>query len=132
MAGAMKCGLLGLNSLKCKKFEECQWFEDQKSFEESELGEFWKEQDEIIEKDSEKERDIKTSEALKYLYEKEPIVAKEFIKRILKLPPDVSKDAIKMVDFLQTKQGKIWSHKRIGVKFDTWVLDYMINFSSAK
>ena len=131
-AGAMKCGLLGSNSLKCKKFEECQWFEDQKSFEESELGEFWKEQDEIMEKDNEKEKEIKISEAIKYLYEKEPVVAKEFIKRIVKLPPDMRVVAIQMIDFLQTKRGKIWSHKRTGVKFDTWVLDYMINFSSAK
>tara|TARA_B100000029_G_C17546026_1_gene948486 strand:- start:147 stop:1856 length:1710 start_codon:yes stop_codon:yes gene_type:complete len=131
-AGAAKCGLLGSNSLKCKKFEECQWFEDKKSFEDSELGEFWKEQNEIIERDDEKERDIKISEALKYLYENEPRVAKEFVKRILKLPPDVSRDSMKMIDFLQTNQGKTWSSKRTGVNFDTWVLDYMINFSSAK
>ena len=57
------------------------------------------------------EREIKTSEAIKYLFEKEPIVAKEFVKRIIKLPPDVLKDAIKMIDFLQTKKGKNWSLK---------------------
>ena len=129
-AGAAKCGLLGSSSLKCKKLEECEWFEDKKSFEKSELGQFWKEQDDIMKKDE--EREIKTSEAIKYLFEKEPIVAKEFVKRIIKLPPDVLKDAIKMIDFLQTKKGKNWGLKRVGVPFNTWFLDYMIKFSSAK
>ena len=43
---------------------------------------------------------VSNQESLKYLYENEPIVAKEFIKRILKLPPDISRDAIQMIDFL--------------------------------
>ena len=79
----------------------------------------------------EQEKKSNVNEAIKYLYQEDPEVAKEFVKT-MRLPPDVEKDTFKMIEFLQTRKGKRWAEKRTGLTFDMWVLDYMVNFSSAQ
>ena len=99
-------------------FEKCQWFNDKTEFVGSELADKWK-----------KYEDTNHDDALKYLYIKDPILAKQFVKT-LDLPTNVKRDIFKMIDFLQTKKGKQSALKRKNALFDMWLLDYMINFSS--
>lgn len=129
--GAAKCALLGVNPAKCQKMDKCSWFYDEKDFKESRVGKTWKEQDEAFDALEEQEKKSNVNEAIKYLYQEDPEVAKEFVKT-MRLPPDVEKDTFKMIEFLQTRKGKRWAEKRTGLTFDMWVLDYMVNFSSAQ
>lgn len=124
--GATKCGLLGNNQEECHNLKNCKWFDNENSFRSSRLGKRWKEEIDVFEVSKNKEKNI--NEAIKYLYQKDPIVAKAFVKQ-MKLPNGVERDTFKMIDFLQTYKGKQWAAQRMSLSFDMWVLDYMINHS---
>jgi len=132
--GVTRCGLMGSNSLLCKKLGDCTWFAGESDFAESNLGKNTMEDVNKFEKRTIYARNQMTDSAIKYMFMEDPITSKEWIKLGAGGNSDKATTAFmnKLVDFLQTKKGKHWAKEREYISFERWILDWGVKFSGKR
>lgn len=132
--GVTRCGLMGSNALLCKKLGDCTWFAGESDFAESNLGKKTIADVNKFEKRTTYARNQMTDSAIKYMFMEDPITSKEWIKLGAGGRGDKATTTLmnKLVDFLQTKEGKRWAKEREYISFERWILDWGAKFSGKR